>query len=265
MFKFLSVLTLVSLGILACKHNAAATDTATPANSLQNSGTTSSGSQFQLIDVSNSKVGISPVTVSLKNFGVMVPSFTIEYRNNNYVQILRCAASFRQELETEFSQVAANNNLSIRQWPWLDAFGNSIFCDVVTTQTTAKEYADLAAPNGNFFYVINPCVSSEFSTTGQNACSFNLTCTDNFQFSGSLSSQFILQAAQLNQAQSQYDGLVLQFLGLVQELMNDQNSCLAEFQNAQAKQNAEEGWADIGTVAGGIVGTAFLASSAHSR
>ncbi len=250
---FVSIILLSSFINLACKKNES-TQTASSATV----STVELESKLHLLDASTSKVGVSSIAVSLGDFGVSVPTFTIDYSNNNFVQILRCAASYHQSLEEQYAKVAASTDYKERRWPWDDAFGNPTFCKVVSTKTSAKEYADLAASNGRFFYIINPCVTAEFSTSKQEECSYNLTFTDNFEFKDALSDQFTLQASKLGEAESTYDGTVLLFMGLTQSLMDLQNSCLVQFQNEQAKKDAQQFWGDIGTVIGGSVLTGVL-------
>lgn len=250
MMRFVLTLLLLS----SCKWK----QTAPEASSSNTSKQLSKTPAFHLFDPNTSRVESSNILVQISSFGVKVPSFNLDYSNNTYVQILRCGAAFHSFLEDQYKQVANEKKAEDRKWVWVDTLGNTRFCRIVTLMTNAKTYADLAAPNGNFFYVINPCVSADYSQTGKDECSYALTFTQNFQFSDALSDAFILESAKLADAESKYDATVLKFLGLTQELKDLQDACLAAFQNDQSKIDAQRAWGDLGTVIGGGVLTGVL-------
>lgn len=214
--------------------------------------------ELNLMDPNTAKVGVSPVVVEAKDFGpaFKVPTFDITYTVNNFVRILRCDQSYRGFLEERIIEVEGTENFDDRKWVWADAFGNPKFCKVAAIQTMATTFQDIAAPNGDFFYVINPCVSKELSVTNKEDCSHFLTLSGVISYRDALSDTFLRKAAELSDAEGEYDAIVARLNGLVKNLSAYKEACQLRFEfdadTFERQENVkkyEQAMGDIITVA----------------
>lgn len=222
-----------------------------------------SSSGLKLFDSGDAYVDVSATGVKAKSFGkdFQVPSFSIKANSSDFVQILRCRRDYRQFIEDAFGQAISEDNLdasgakSRRRWVWSDAFGNAKYCEVSALRESIlpqKEnvYQDIAAPNGSFFYVLNPCVSKLRSQKAQDECSYSLAFTDTLSFTGSLSEQFISKAKELSSAESEYDRLTSEIETTVAKLLATKNSCRVQYASDEKKFETEQAWKKLGIVAG---------------
>ena len=114
-----------------------------------------------------------------------------------------------------------------------DTFGNPRKCKVAAVRAGDNEFQDISAPNGSFFYVINPCVSEANSTSGVDECSHRLVMTPNvLEYSGSLSQHFIAKTEELLRAEAAYNALMNKLNGLTRRITLAKEQCLADFRKA---------------------------------
>lgn len=111
-----------------------------------------------------------------------VPSLTLTLNNASYATVHRCSASYklvygngRQELaslpktDPEYAMHAK------------DAYGRigteGSSCESISPEAATPQVNDYGARTGRFYYVINPCVSKDKSSSGQAGCSYDLQIT----------------------------------------------------------------------------------------
>lgn len=229
--KAVSSILVVLLFPFGCARRDNRSKTEPVAKSEQSETADVNTSQFKLVDPNAVRVKVSSSTVTADSFGdgFLVPTFDIEFQGNDYVQILRCQESYRPQLQTMLASVNMDKR-DDRKWAWYDSFGNPAMCKVATRRTTATHYQDITAQNGNFFYVINPCVSAEQSQTGRDDCSFYLVLTNSLVYEGSLSAAFSQKAYELAEVEARYDQLTTKLKVLIASLLSQKGACEAALQ-----------------------------------
>lgn len=106
------------------------------------------------------------------------PKLEFTFQKSDFVQVLRCAASYRlQTLAGEdLRQVLGRGNANSEfEWAWAQAIEDERKCKVVGNHISSPAFWDYTAPKGEYYYVINPCVSQEHVAVGEQACSYALT------------------------------------------------------------------------------------------
>lgn len=132
-----------------------------------------------------------------------VPAFSINYKNSDMVQILRCKSDFvlRTTTGQDARELIANKDQTVNQeqlrWAWQEAVGQNNKCKLLGSNTSRTLYQDLAAKSGSFFYVLNPCVSEQLSTTGKEGCSYKISISDPITYTNTLKPKFIEKAQEL--------------------------------------------------------------------
>lgn len=220
---------------------------------------------YQLVDPQLANVSVSAANLEANIFKdqYKIPSFSLNFNGNDYVQIIRCLEDYRELLKMMLEQ-GQKHGASERKWAWLDSIGNPKFCKVASLRFNGDQFQDLGAQNAKIFYVINPCVSSLISKTGKDECSYQLALTNSLDYKNSPAEIFIKKSNELLQAESQYDETVSQIIGLSKKLMNLKNQCEYDIDLNYSQKNSESfGW-DVLSAAIAI-GGAFAARSLISR
>ncbi|NRA45962.1 MAG: hypothetical protein HRU09_13500 [Oligoflexales bacterium] len=202
------------------------------------------GLAFELIDPQGAAVKVEVAAPSSEVFqeSYRLPSFSMTFGENDYVKILRCQASYREYLDYSLSQVNTNK-VNSRKWIWTDSFGDSKNCKVASNRFNSTDFQDLGAKNGQFFYLINPCVSASISINGKDECSYHLTLTENLDYKDSPSTQVLQQSMELADAESAYDAIISRLLGLSRAVLNERERCEQAINKAQSQANADSfGW-----------------------
>lgn len=225
------------------------------------SKTEDSLTSFKLMDGTKAKVTVTSTEVEAKDFGedFKVPTFSLSYDNANYVQILRCKTPYRELLKTLFDEDEKTMLDDGEKYKnsWKNASGQNKVCVWSSLHTTSKEFQDIAAPNGSYFYIINPCVSKARSATREDICSYDLTLTKEINFEASLSSKFIKKAQELEAAEAEHDGVMAKISDLTVKLMASKKECNIDFKNKSEKKAFDKRVGDIATL-GGMVGGGVL-------
>ncbi len=163
-------------------------------NSSSGSNTgSSSGSEGGSTSESLTSSAIDPATVAatiqanvalapsdiVNDPNIVFPKVTIKKTTADYVQLLRCAASYSMltlqgtNIQNNLAKLSAND----KKWGWSQAINDSKNCQIVSEYLTPPTYVDMPAPSGSFYYVANPCVDAAHSTTGLDGCSYALSFT----------------------------------------------------------------------------------------
>lgn len=115
----------------------------------------------------------------------LAPSFTIEKGHASFVKIMRCNAGYvlrtvtGQRLE---SLAGLTNALDERKDMWLIAFSEYDNCKLVAENYVLSSFVDISAKTGTYYYVVNPCINAENSSSGRQSCSYNFGLTESIQF-----------------------------------------------------------------------------------
>lgn len=215
------------------------------------------------LDPTKAKTSVQATEVKSEIFGesYKLPYFEITYSGATYVQILRCQEDYRS-----FLQQAITDNKDRPQpdqkWPWLNSIGNAAFCELASRYTILEKFYDVGAKNGTFFYVLNPCVSAEFSKTAKDECSHNLTLTSKIEYTDSPSLAFAKKAGELDNAESAFDAAMTKYSALSRMLVQQKEQCQGAFDADIANQHETnlywEASAAAGAVAAGLGARALL-------
>jgi len=109
----------------------------------------------------------------------MFPQISIKNVNADFFQIIRCVGSYNLVSNLGNNpRTVTGLSAEEKKWAWSGAIGANKSCKIVSMYLTASPYIDMPAESGTFYYVANPCVSAARSSTGQEACSFNLSFTE---------------------------------------------------------------------------------------
>lgn len=196
---------------------------------------------------------------------LQVPNIQLSFDKATMAQILRCEADLELKTTTGDELAAIENGqydfTSIEQarWIWNSAFGNNK-CKLVGSNIAREKFQDLAAKPGDYYYLVNPCVSQNLSTTGKEGCSFKLIKSGAITgYSNSLTEDFLKASEELAATEGK---LYAHFNNLksYSELIKLRiESCESAFANEQARGKFMKGIISlaataVGTVVGAYVG-----------
>lgn len=208
-------------------------------------------SQGQLGIIDPEKVEVVSTQVSIKNqlFGknFQTPVLTMSFKGNDFVQILRCDTSFRP---TAVAKLGSGREE--KKWMWYDAIGNIKHCRFAARRATSREFQDIAANNGHFFYIVNPCISQTLSQKGIEQCSFHLAVTESISFEQTMSAAFLEKAGELETAEDQFNQAILQLNYLSQRLLNISQQCTVDMEVHTEKQRIDAFKSQLAIVAGAV-------------
>ncbi|MEY4065776.1 MAG: hypothetical protein RIR26_1984 [Pseudomonadota bacterium] len=118
------------------------------------------------------------------------PALTLSFSASDSAQVYRCGASYKlvygngiQELtklsksDPEYPRAAKDAFLRLRT--------EGSYCELVKSNMegpTPPTVNDYGAQSGNFYYVINPCVTSSSSLSGSGGCSYDLQITETLNY-----------------------------------------------------------------------------------
>lgn len=186
-----------------------------------------------------------------------------DFRDLDFVRVVRCAADY--ELKTSLGEPfeeldgKRGSDRDKMKWIWQRAAQREQSCRYVGTSIYRDRIQDLAAKPGRFFYLINPCVSKDRSTTGREDCSYRLQKTDDFEFEGQeLDKDFYAYAGQLTNKETELSGLFNSLYLVAKQIKREQDECERAWRNRQARSAFFSGVTQllgfaVGTVAGSFI------------
>lgn len=193
--------------------------------------------------------------------GVTVPTISLAFQKADYVQILRCSASFKfktqdGKLVENVSQTASNQ--SELKWAWTMAWNQKDSCEIVTEMTPSITYPDIAAPTGRFYYILNPCISKIHSTENRDSCSYLTQVTSAFSYTNLFQEEMRRKAIDLSNGESSLRALMEQ----VQIISGTLSTAIIDCENYWAQHDAMEslrsGLAELAVFVGvAVIGFAF--------
>ena len=206
--------------------------------------------------------------------GITVPTISLAFQKADYVQILRCSASF--EFKTQDGKLVENvsqtaSNQSELKWAWIMAWNQKNSCEIVTEMTPSITYPDIAAPTGRFYYILNPCISKIHSTENRDSCSYLTQVTSSFSYTNVFQEEMRRKAIDLSNGESSLRALMDQ----VQIISGTLSTAIINCENYWAQHDALQslrsglselaifvGLAVIGIALGGGVMVLFYADMA---
>ncbi len=239
-------------------------------NTKTNTNTASDPSQSAKIDPStaaakiDAKIKMSPADV-MTDPNMLFPTMALSLTTADYVQILRCAASFQLKTLSGLTispvddTPAPVSSPADRKWAWSAARNDSHNCKIVAEYLPGPIYADIAASSGSFYYIANPCIKAEKSTTGQDACSYDLSYSDRvYSFVNGFNEVVLDKAIELSKANAHLLSLVddLRISSKLLELRLD--ACESRYAFNETEKALKRGFIMLGLFSVGfIVGTSL--------
>lgn len=216
---------LACLALLACQRRRMP-DSAPSLGPLSEKSTS-----FRLFSAEEARILLGDVKVTPSVFGAQLkaPTLSLEFSQADFARVLRCSADAYQVYETAAANSAALS-LEDRRWVWVDAFGDPR-CQVVSMGLRSSEFDDLACPRGDWFYLLNPCVSRERSEDGREACSFELAISKTFHSLSDLGDEFRSKLSQLVAAESRHEAAISRLANLVFQLNAEKQACQVEYES----------------------------------
>ena len=194
--------------------------------------------------------------------GVRVPIVELDWQGAEYAQILRCVAGYELETTTGESIRSARKRADWRKRlksAWVSAWNDSGRCQVVGEYIMAGRYPDIASDSGAFYYVINPCISKERSTSHRDECSYDLVTTADFEYESALESRLRDKARELSAAESHLKALIGELGFIIEKFKINLRACedmVAHERKMLAFKRGmlQMGFFIAGIAAGGVMG-----------
>ena len=198
------------------------------------------------------------------------PFIKVEFDKANFVKVLRCRSDksgffVDTHQKQTFEQFAASVPYaspmgSLRyQTYWNQAHRFDVSgCVSMGTHVVRERIFDLAAPTGQWYYLLNPCVAQSFSSTGKEECSARLVKTKVMDFTSDVNAAVLSQAQKITNLEHRTLALSERMYVLTTQIAGETEYC--ETQAAIDAHNAsiDQGWKKIiGGVAGAVLGFAL--------
>jgi hypothetical protein len=133
------------------------------------------------------------VTASLKTDAMQgypkgsIPTLSLTFTNSNHTEVFRCGASYELKYGNGIQKLkdvpqSDPNYLEYAK----DAFGRmrtaGSDCVKIGVGNSLNIVRDYGAQSGDFYYIVNPCVTGDQSTTNRQECSYQLAITEPIQY-----------------------------------------------------------------------------------
>lgn len=206
------------------------------------------------------KIGSADKVSSLQ-----VPTLSLTFIDATMAQILRCDVSHELETTTgqELQAIKTGEysfaDLEQAKWIWKGAFGSGK-CKLVGSRIARENFQDLAAKPGSFYYLINPCVAQQLSTTNEEGCSNKLVKSEALEnYTNSVNEEFIDKSVELSEVENQLTAYFINLRAISYRLHKTVQACETERAIKQADSNMMKGLVSlvataVGAVVGGYVG-----------
>ncbi|MFK7822853.1 MAG: hypothetical protein AB8G05_01750 [Oligoflexales bacterium] len=240
-------------------ENTAATD------DNENSGTSSAGGTRIYLSPFEARVAVAKEVTLGESFVVedfKVPRLRFTYDKADFVQVLRCVASRKMETLTgeDVRHLAGRpGQQSALQWAWTTAVEDRRRCKFVGEKIVSPDFADLAAPKGEYYYVINPCVLSENSVLKKEACSFNLVLTYPVTVTNTFNDEVKTKNFELSKAEGSLNARLVAAQHLAKKIEIHLTACENMVAKDKALNDFKKGITQLGfMVVGAVIGGALL-------
>jgi hypothetical protein len=184
---------------------------------------------------------------------ISVPTLSFTFQQADYVQILRCAASFK--FKTQDGTLVENvlhipSNQADLKWAWTLAWNQKDACEVVTDMASAVTYPDITVPTGRFYYIINPCVSKIHSMNNRDTCSYLVETTNAFSYTNIFQEELRRKAIDMSKSESSLRAFMDQVKILSSTLSLSIQNCQNYVAQHDSLQKLRLGLAEFGIFVG---------------
>lgn len=189
---------------------------------------------------------------------IYVPTLKVTKQNANFIRVLRCKASYELRSNTGvlFDELSGVTRFEDYKWIWNKAEGDYQNCRFVGTHIYRDEIKDIASPSGQYYYLINPCVSKDRSTRGREDCSNDLKKSNLYSYNSVLKEDFIATASKISDMELEVGGATANIKSLAEQIMYEQVACEKIAATKAANGSFFRGIASIAAaVVGGVVGS----------
>jgi hypothetical protein len=221
----------------------------------------------KILDPTKARVSVSAISKSKASEGssYMAPSFTLGLVDADYVEILRCDSSFKPKVTTGklVKDVIASNDPTrseLLEFAFNNMKGQISYCRAVSL-SAAQNFVDISAPQGSFYYVVNPCVNAERSSNKQRSCSSELVLTDEYTNTTTLSQEALKVAGELAAYEGQLYAGFTKMQSYAQIIKDEQETCEVNWIHKELAKSFWRGITKIGAAIAGAAANTFLAGS----
>ena len=213
---------------------------------------------LDLVDPADARILIvaQPELGTAGTEGVLqVPKLTLALRQADSAWVLRCNSGYTVStvLGEDVFSLPADSPTRIQQmrWAWQEALGSSQNCVQVASHLVSSTLEDLSAPDGEYFYLLNPCVLKEKSRDKNEVCSYQLVKTTVVKATNKLSGAFILAAQKVADADATHAALLLKLRYFAELVQLNREAC--EHNDAVSRKQ-ENLWKGLGSLLAGGIG-----------
>ena len=211
--------------------------------------------------------------------GLFFPKIEFEFTKADFVKILRCPEEhknfFKQGLEAgiDYDQFVSNNHHSTPlgyekyQRFWNSAEANYISkCVYASTHMVRKNFFDLSAPSGRWYYLVNPCVSKDSSKTGEEQCSANVKKTPSFDFESTANQRFYDIITDLGEFEGRVASAAHEMKRLAIEISIKTIRCEQDAMVKAHNQAISSAWKSLAAMVGSfVIGSVFSLTPGFQR
>jgi hypothetical protein len=155
------------------------------------------------------------------------PSFKIKLVKADFVQVMRCAASY--QIKTLTGSPLKNSPITIsrddQKWAWTQAANQKQNCRMVGSYIVENQVEDIAVTTGSYYYALNPCIAAEHSDSGNPECSYNVSFTEVVTAPHEYSSVIRDRSQALTQAQGELNAATENAVMLAQKIALHLRAC----------------------------------------
>ncbi|MBM3381291.1 MAG: hypothetical protein FJY29_02505 [Betaproteobacteria bacterium] len=189
------------------------------------------------------------------------PSLTMTLNGADYAEVWRCAASFKLVYGNglkELSSVAKSDpeytRIAKESFERMRTEGSS--CEAISINASTPQINDYGARSGNFYYVINPCVSASNSSTGAGGCSYALQITSPLTYTNTRAKAEVEILSGMYQAEGNMYALFNEMKDTIESMNAIATTCVLDEADRIAAAQRNAGWMKlISSVAGAVVNT----------
>jgi hypothetical protein len=175
-------------------------------------------------------ISLQPTTgpVLAGDTSVTAPVMQVEFSGAESYMVLRCPAAYVPTSAGIDARLTPDLDLQAQRFVWLGAFDTKVSkCVQLGNNVTRTKFTDLTTVNGKeYFYILNPCVSLERSTSQTETCSYNLTYSKSVTgVRSELSDQFDKDSSTLAAADAKLTGLYQRLYYYAETVRLNQETC----------------------------------------
>lgn len=189
---------------------------------------------------------------------VEFPYLEVIFDGANFVKVMRCPLDYRQTFE-EFKRNHSYDDVfatvKYEAFWTQSAHNDRTGCVYMGTHVVREQIFDVAAPTGHWFYLLNPCVSKEFSLSQKEGCSHRLVASEGLDYVSTAHQNAIEDAQKLDDVELQALGLRDTLLVLSHKISAEMEYCERVAAIDAHNEAVDQAWGNVlGAVIGAVVG-----------